>query len=107
MTIDEISTIDKQIAELAAKKQALLNSKRHEAIQQAKTLISQYSLTAIELGLRGKGKSASAPVKAAAKYANPNNSNETWAGGKGARPKWVKQHLANGGSLDQLLIDKA
>jgi DNA-binding protein H-NS len=107
MTIDEISTIDRQIAELSAKKQVLLNSKRHEAIQQAKTLISQYSLTAAELGLRGKGKSGSDAIKATPKYANPHNSNQTWAGGKGARPKWVKQHLANGGSLDQLLIKNA
>jgi DNA-binding protein H-NS len=107
MIHDEISTIDQQIAELAAKKQALLSSKRHEAIQQAKVLIAQYSLSAGELGLRGKGKAVSESTKAPPKYANPQNPNQTWAGGKGARPKWAKEHLAKGGSLDDLLISKS
>jgi len=106
MINDEISTIEKQIAELAAKKQALLDGKRQEAIRQAKSLIAQHSISAAELGLRGKAKARAESGKAAAKYANPGNPAQTWAGGKGARPKWVKEHLAKGGALDDLLISK-
>lgn len=101
---NEVADLDKQIAELTAKKQAIVNGKRQEAIQEAKALIAQYTLTANELGFNIKGKSSTIAVKAAAKYANPKNPNETWAGGKGARPKWVREHLANGGVLDSLLI---
>ncbi len=107
MSLDEISAIDQQIAELAAKKQALLSGRRQEAIQQAKALIAQYSLTAAELGFRARGKAAADTVKAAPKYANPANPNQTWAGGKGARPKWVKEHLTKGGKLEDLLISRA
>lgn len=107
MTHDEISNIDKQIAELAAKKQALLDSKRQEGIQQAKALIAQFSISLAELGFRGKGKARTESPKAVPKYANPGNPAQTWAGGKGARPKWVKEHLGKGGSLDDLLIQKA
>jgi DNA-binding protein H-NS len=107
MNHDEISNIDKQIAELAAKKQALLDSKRQEAIQQAKALIGQHSISAAELGFRGNRKTRTESGKAAPKYANPGNPAQTWAGGKGARPKWVKEHLTKGGALDDLLISKS
>jgi DNA-binding protein H-NS len=39
-------------------------------------------------------------------YANPADTSQTWAGGKGARPKWVKSHLEAGGKLEDLLIKK-
>ncbi|MCX8087391.1 MAG: H-NS histone family protein [Rhodocyclaceae bacterium] len=106
MINDEISAIEQQIAELTAKRQALLNSRRHEAIQQVKSLIAQYGLTAVELGFRSKGRAGAEPSKAAPKYANPANPSQTWSGGKGARPKWVKEHLAKGGKLEDLLISK-
>ena len=35
-------------------------------------------------------------------YRGPNG--EQWAGGKGPRPKWVKEILASGGSLDDYRI---
>ncbi|MCX8016564.1 MAG: H-NS histone family protein, partial [Rhodocyclaceae bacterium] len=82
------------------------SSRRQEALQQAKALIAQYGLTAAELGFRTRGKAAGDAAKAVAKYANPANPSQTWAGGKGARPKWVKAHLAQGGKLEDLLIAK-
>jgi DNA-binding protein H-NS len=103
---NEITDIEKQIAELTAKKQAIMNSQRQAVIQQVRTLINQYSLEPSELGIRGKVKSNTDTSKAAPKYADPHNPHSTWAGGKGARPKWVKAHLANGGSLDDLLITR-
>lgn len=50
---------------------------------------------------------ASAPVKkrkpAKAKYANPQNSAETWTG-RGRKPRWVEAALKSGKSLDDLMI---
>src|SRR3954471_6143620 len=38
-----------------------------------------------------------------AKYRNPDNPEETWAG-RGLKPKWVEDRLSTGSSLDDLLI---
>jgi DNA-binding protein H-NS len=40
-----------------------------------------------------------------AKYRNPDNPAETWAG-RGRKPKWVEEKLAQGSSLDDLLISR-
>jgi DNA-binding protein H-NS len=40
-----------------------------------------------------------------AKYRNPDNPKETWAG-RGRKPKWVEARLASGSSLDDLLISR-
>lgn len=37
------------------------------------------------------------------KYQHPENSATTWSG-RGMQPQWVKEHLANGGNIDDLLI---
>jgi DNA-binding protein H-NS len=39
-------------------------------------------------------------------YRNPRNSAETWTG-RGRQPKWVREALAAGACLDDLLIDRA
>ena len=39
----------------------------------------------------------------AAKYQNPSDSGQTWTG-RGRQPKWVVEVIANGGSLEALLI---
>ena len=39
----------------------------------------------------------------AAKYRNPDNLTETWSG-RGRKPRWVKEQLASGKSLESLLI---
>ena len=41
-----------------------------------------------------------------AKYRNPDNPKETWAG-RGRKPKWIEDKLAHGASLDDLLINRS
>ena len=41
-----------------------------------------------------------------AKYRNPDNPSETWAG-RGRKPKWVEDKLAHGSTLDDLLINRS
>lgn len=38
-----------------------------------------------------------------AKYANPEDSNQTWSG-RGRKPKWAAKHVKDGGKLIDLLI---
>ncbi|MFN2378169.1 MAG: H-NS family nucleoid-associated regulatory protein [Candidatus Binatia bacterium] len=43
-------------------------------------------------------------AKAPRKYANSHQPDQTWSG-RGKRPAWVREHLAGGGSLDELIAD--
>lgn len=103
-----VAEIEKSIASLEAERQAILEAGRQEALTATKANITRYGFTASELGLgvaTPKTTSTKAPkAKAPPKYANPANPEKTWAGGKGATPLWVKEHLAKGGKLDDLLI---
>lgn len=40
------------------------------------------------------------------KYINPKDPERTWTG-RGRQPVWVQEHQANGGTLEELLINKA
>jgi DNA-binding protein H-NS len=108
MTDTQIADIDQQIASLEAKRKSLLAESRQEALTTTRASVARYGFTASELGLgaatpKATNEKAQKP-KAPAKYANPANTSQTWAGGKGARPLWVQSHLAAGKSIDDMLI---
>ncbi len=109
-TIPEVDSIDEQIAALQAQKKQLLDAKRTDALKDALKLVRTFGFTAQELELVAPAKASTASTgtksKAIAKYQNPNNTAETWHGGKGPKPKWVKSFLDNGGKLDSILIQK-
>ena len=42
--------------------------------------------------------------KAPAKYQNPNNPRQTWTG-KGRQPTWVKELVAKGATLEEMVIE--
>jgi DNA-binding protein H-NS len=54
------------------------------------------------LGKEVKVKSTAA-TKVKVKYRHPENAELEWTG-RGRKPKWVESWLANGGSLDNLLV---
>ena len=101
-TPDSIAQIDAQLAELQRKRQSLLERQKSDKREAIKLAIKQFGFTAQELGLVVKGKASTS--KAEPKYANPAHPEQTWAGGKGPRPLWVKAHLDKGGSLEDLKI---
>ena len=101
--MDQLEQLEQQIAQLQAKRQEILNTKRSQVLDQLRAAIRLYGFSAHELGIgSATGKSKSAPRDA--KYANPQNPSQTWAGGKGKRPNWVRLHLEQGGKLEELLI---
>jgi DNA-binding protein H-NS len=75
-------------------------------IDQIKHTMAQYGLTGADLGFRdtvgrrskNKGKSQTQE----AKYKGPNG--EIWSGGRGRKPDWVKNILAQGRNLNEFLI---
>jgi len=102
VTPDSIVQIDAQLAELQSKRLALLERQKSAKLEDVKLAIKQFGFTAKELGLAVKGKATT--LKGEPRYANPANPEQTWAGGKGARPLWVKAHLDKGGGLEDLAL---
>lgn len=114
-----LAEIDKEMADLAAKRQKILDSTRNEVLSKTKQTVESYKFTAAELGLsvasvviEKRPRKARAPngtattvvKKTPPKYANPKDPTQTWAGGKGRKPKWVEELINAGGDLEETLI---
>jgi DNA-binding protein H-NS len=76
-------------------------------IADVKAKIAEYQLTAEDCGFKSSSKKAgtAATKKGEPKYANPANASETWSG-KGRKPAWLNEFIANGGKLEALSIQK-
>lgn len=101
--MDELEQLQKQISELQSKAKELAEKKREPIIEDIKSKIKLYGITAKELGLGSATTSTEAkPQKApvAVKYRHAEN---TWTG-RGKRPLWIARYLANGGKIDELLV---
>jgi DNA-binding protein H-NS len=88
------AALEKQIAQTQ-------RDEREKAISQVRALMSEYGLTAADLGQR-PGKKARTGAKVAAKYRNK-ASGETWSG-RGLQPRWLKAALATGKKLSDFAI---
>ena len=92
-----LATIQKQIAELQKKAEAIARTEAREAAAKARALIAQYGLTAEDVGLgtaakggrRGGGSRKAAVAKPAgvARYRDP-ATGKTWTG-VGRAPTWI------------------
>ena len=104
----ELEKLNNQIEELAKKRQAILEAERGKKLEEIKAVIEQYGITASELGFIKRRAKAKGPNKAKlpARYRNPRDPSQTWHGGKGAKPKWIREFLAAGGKLEKIEIKK-
>ena len=102
--------LQKQIESLQREAETLRAKERKGVIVQMKEAIAAYGISASELGLTsGGGRKAAAPgrktkTRGAAKrstggtaYADAKGN--TW-GGRGKRPNWLREALANGAKLE-------
>lgn len=77
---------------------------RKAALAAAKEAAAQHGFSLDELTGGGGGRrKAGSKAKAAAKYKNPDNADQTWSG-RGRRPDWFKAAIDAGKSADDLLI---
>ena len=83
------AALDQQIA-------ATKDRERSEAIAKVRNLMTEYGLTALDLGAR-PNKASKPTQKVAAKYRN-NATGESWSG-RGLQPKWLKSAIAAGAKL--------
>jgi len=98
-----LDEIKKQIAELQKQADAIVSQERQKIIAEIKQKDSDYNITASELGLSkkssGKKSTTTEPV---VKYKNENG--ETWSGGRGRQPDWVKAIKAAGGDIEKYRV---
>ncbi|WP_037255643.1 H-NS histone family protein [Roseobacter sp. SK209-2-6] len=105
MSIDLTAMSRKELLELksgidVALKEAELRE-RSEAIKAAEEAAAKYGFSLEEI--TGSAKSAVKKQKAAAKYRNPSNPDETWSG-RGRKPHWVHAALTSGKDISELEI---
>ncbi len=73
-------------------------------IAQIRDMMKQHGISVDDLGGRGRSKSATAGVKGEIRYANPAGG-KGWTG-KGRKPAWVIEALAQGRALSDFAINK-
>jgi DNA-binding protein H-NS len=102
MSLDELKTLKKDIEKAIT---TFEERKRLEAIAAVEAKVKEMGFTLAELtGGKSNGK-AGAPVSVP-KYVHPENPTVTWTG-RGRQPRWIKEALQAGKSLDDFLIVKS
>lgn len=113
-TIAPVKSKVEALAELEKQRQELTNkieSERAEAVAEivshAKKSAEQIGVSMDELlrafGKRDSVKKSHKRAEAPAKYRNPQNQSETWAG-RGRQPLWIAIALKSGATLESLAI---
>jgi DNA-binding protein H-NS len=94
MSADELWNLYEKVADELTRKMRLERAKLDERLR----------VVSSELG-ENRRKRRPYP-KVLAKYRNPNNPEETWAG-RGKQPRWLAAQLRSGKMLDQFLIRRS
>jgi DNA-binding protein H-NS len=103
------AALEKQQADLEKQIQAARDAEHSGVLAQIKSLMAEHGITAAELGGRGKpgGPRARKTSSLAGKKVPPKYRNkatgETWSG-RGLQPKWLKEALAEGRSLENFAV---
>ena len=103
--------IQKQIEQLQKQADVLRKTEVKGVIERIKVAIAHYGLTAAHLGLESRA-SASKKTRAAgskgakAHSAFADGSGNSWSG-RGPRPRWLREALASGRSLDEFRTGEA
>ena len=98
-----------QAEKLLAQAEELRQREVQQAIEEIKSKMQAYGITPADLGISGARASTRTVTRAksgtqrkkserAAKYRGPNG--ESWAGGRGRKPRWLTDALASGKKLE-------
>lgn len=108
------SQLMKQIDALTREAEAIKRKEINGVIDRIKEAIAAYNLTAVDLGLAAKRGPKPGTKRAARKTAGGrgkrtvapkyrDEAGNTWAG-RGARPRWLREALANGKTLQDFAV---
>jgi len=101
-----ILELEAQIAELQQQVAAQKAAGKKQAIEEIKAKMDEFGITPDDLQSKGKAimlKSSKEKKPASVKYRMGDN---TWSGGKGPKPKWVKELLDKEGNIEDYLVAK-
>ena len=105
--MQSITEIRKKIQELESQASEIMRRERDEAVAAVKQKISEFQLTLSDLGLKSAGRAKAAPAaaksssKGVVKY---RRGSDQWTGGRGPKPKWVKELLAKGEDIEKYRV---
>lgn len=101
--------VQQQIQALQKEAEALKAAERKGVIERMREAIAVYDITAADLGLSGGAgsprknsvkRSTKSSKQGAATAAYSDGKGNTW-GGRGPRPRWLKEALAGGAKLEE------
>ena len=98
MSLEELQSHQREVA---ATIKGYEKIHRAECLSELKAVAKKHGFTLDDF-TGGKSTKASGP-KGVAKYANPEDANQTWTG-RGRQPNWVKAAIAAGKSLEDMSI---
>jgi DNA-binding protein H-NS len=98
--MDDLEQLYKQISELQSKAKDLAEKKKEPIIEDIKSKIKMYGITAKQLGFGASTETKPQKAPVAVKYRHGEN---TWTG-RGKRPLWIADYLAHGGKIEELLV---
>ncbi|AUQ51231.1 putative regulatory protein, H-NS histone family [Phaeobacter inhibens] len=105
MAVDLTSMSRKELLELQANVEKALKDaeqrERIEALKAAEEAAAKFGFSLDEIA--GNSRSTAKKTKAAPKYRNPQNPEETWTG-RGRKPHWVHAALTSGVDISDLEI---
>ena len=115
-SLDFETMSDQELREVMQRAKETLNARVTSRIEEFRQLAREagFAVTLTKIGeepRRGRRRSQEGTDgddrrrDVSAKYRNPDNPAETWAG-RGRKPKWVEEKLAHGATLDDLLISR-
>jgi DNA-binding protein H-NS len=100
----KIDEIEAQLSSLQKQRDFLLSKEKASAIEEINVKIAKLGITARELDfgtpIRGIGSHATAGTRVPIKYKLGLN---VWSG-RGRQPKWLVDHIAKGGKLEDTLV---
>ena len=96
MSFKELQELEQKVQKA---KSSVHNRSRSAVLQKLESIAAEagYKISDLFGGRSSKGR------KVAAKYANPDDSSETWTG-RGRRPRWLAARLKAGEKADKFLI---
>lgn len=110
---EQIKNSEAQIAQLRKQAEDLRTQEKQGVIAEVMAKIAEYGLSASDLrlatgsaGKRGpRAATSKSKEKAPVRYRSP--SGETWSGGRGRKPGWVNQALADGKDMAEFEVSSA
>ncbi len=101
LSLSELQVVRVQVDQEIEKRRSQV---RKEGLEKIKSIAAEYGLSPEELkALAGTKSSGGKRGSVPPKYQDPTNPANTWTG-RGRKPKWVEEFLANGGDLNAITL---